>query len=36
MTGQGRGAQASPKGLRHGFGVQAVASGVPLNLAPVL
>lgn len=27
-----QGAQASPKGLRHGFGVQAVARGVPLNL----
>ncbi len=26
------GLQASPKGLRHGFGVQAVQSGVPLNL----
>jgi integrase len=26
------GAQASPKGLRHGFGVQAVTAGVPLNL----
>lgn len=27
-----QGPQASPKGLRHGFGVQAVAAGVPLNL----
>ena len=27
-----RGAQACPKGLRHGFGVHAVASGVPLNM----
>jgi integrase len=26
------GPQSSPKGLRHGFGVQAVAAGVPLNL----
>jgi integrase len=26
------GAHASPKGLRHGFGVQAVTAGVPLNL----
>ena len=26
------GPQASPKGLRHGFGVQAVSSGVPLNM----
>lgn len=26
------GPQASPKGLRHGFGVAAVSSGVPLNL----
>lgn len=26
------GPQASPKGLRHGFGVHAVSSGVPLNL----
>ena len=26
------GPQASPKGLRHGFGVHAVRSGVPLNL----
>lgn len=27
------GAQASPKGLRHGFGVAAVSAGIPLNLA---
>ena len=27
-----RGAAASPKGLRHGFGVTAVTKGVPLNL----
>jgi integrase len=26
------GPQASPKGLRHGFGVAAVSAGVPLNL----
>jgi len=26
------GPQASPRGLRHGFGVAAVSSGVPLNL----
>jgi integrase/recombinase XerD len=26
------GVQASPKGLRHGFGVAAVTAGVPLNL----
>lgn len=26
------GPQASPKGLRHSFGVQAVSSGVPLNM----
>ena len=26
------GLQASPKGLRHGFGIRAVQSGVPLNL----
>ena len=26
------GLHASPKGLRHGFGVHAVHSGVPLNL----
>jgi integrase/recombinase XerD len=27
-----RGPQASPKGLRHGFGVAVVTAGVPLNL----
>ena len=27
-----RGAAASPKGLRHGFGVTAVTKGVSLNL----
>ena len=27
-----KGPQASPKGLRHGFGVQAVSSSVPLNM----
>jgi site-specific recombinase XerD len=26
------GTQASPKGLRHGFGVAAVSAGIPLNL----
>ena len=26
------GPHASPKGLRHGFGVQAVSAGIPLNL----
>jgi integrase/recombinase XerD len=26
------GPQASPKGLRHGFGVQAVSAGIPLNM----
>jgi site-specific recombinase XerD len=26
------GPQASPKGLRHGFGVTAVSAGIPLNL----
>jgi integrase len=26
------GPQACPKGLRHGFGVQAVSAGIPLNL----
>jgi integrase/recombinase XerD len=25
------GAHATPKGLRHGFGIKAVTSGVPLN-----
>jgi integrase/recombinase XerD len=27
-----RGAQANPKGLRHGFGVAAVQARIPLNL----
>ena len=27
------GVHATPKGLRHGFGVKAVSSGVPLNIA---
>jgi site-specific recombinase XerD len=27
-----QGTQASPKGLRHGFGVAAVQAGIPLNL----
>lgn len=27
-----QGPQASPKGLRHGFGIAAVSAGVPLNL----
>ena len=26
------GVKASPKGLRHGFGVTAVSAGIPLNL----
>jgi len=26
------GPQASPKGLRHGFGVAAVQAGIPLNM----
>jgi integrase/recombinase XerD len=26
------GPQASPKGLRHGFGVAAVSTGIPLNV----
>ena len=26
------GVHASPKGLRHGFGVAAVTAGIPLNL----
>ena len=26
------GPQASPKGLRHGFGIAAVSAGIPLNL----
>ena len=28
----GNGPQASPRGLRHGFGVAAVTAGIPLNL----
>lgn len=33
MTGAGiHGSQASPKGLRHGYGVHAQRSGVPLNM----
>lgn len=36
-SGSGRsvritGPQASPKGLRHRFGVQAVSKGIPLNM----
>ena len=27
-----KGPQATPKGLRHGFGVQAVSARIPLNL----
>ena len=30
-AGLGEGPQVSPKGLRHGFGVHAINSGVPLN-----
>ena len=26
------GLQVTPKGLRHGFGIHAIASGVPLNM----
>ena len=33
MQGAGlEGVPASPKGLRHGFGVAAVTAGIPLNL----
>jgi integrase/recombinase XerD len=33
MTAAGlHGPHAAPKGLRHGFGVQAVSAGIPLNL----
>ena len=32
-AGIGQGAAATPKGLRHGFGVAAVTAGIPLNLA---
>jgi integrase len=28
----GKGPQATPKGLRHGFGVAAIQAGIPLNL----
>ncbi len=28
----GEGPQVSPRGLRHGFGVSAVTSGIPLNM----
>ena len=31
-AGVGAGPQATAKGLRHGFGVAAVTSGIPLNL----
>jgi integrase len=31
-AGVGQGAAATPKGLRHGFGVAAVSAGIPLNL----
>jgi integrase/recombinase XerD len=31
-AGVGEGPAASPKGLRHGFGVAAVSAGIPLNL----
>lgn len=31
-AGLGEGPQASPKGLRHGFGVAAVTTGIPLNM----
>lgn len=31
-AGIGEGAAATPKGLRHGFGVAAVSAGIPLNL----
>jgi integrase/recombinase XerD len=32
QAGIGQGAAATPKGLRHGFGVAAVTAGIPLNL----
>lgn len=32
QAGIGSGLQATPKGLRHGFGLHAIRSGVPLNL----
>jgi len=31
-AGIGTGPHASPKGLRHGFGIHAIRSGVPINL----
>jgi len=31
-TAQIQGVQASPKGLRHGYGIHALQSGVPLNM----
>lgn len=31
-AGIGEGEHASPKGLRHGFGVEAVSKGIPLNM----
>lgn len=31
-AGVGQGPHASPKGLRHGFGVEAVSKGIPLNM----
>ncbi|WP_297109167.1 tyrosine-type recombinase/integrase [uncultured Devosia sp.] len=31
-AGIGQGIHATPKGLRHGFGIHAIRSGVPLNL----
>ena len=31
-AGLGEGPQVSPKGLRHGFGVAAITSGIPLNM----
>ena len=31
-AGLGEGPQVSPKGLRHGFGVAAVTTGIPLNM----
>ena len=31
-AGLGEGPQVSPKGLRHGYGVNAVSKGVPLNM----
>ncbi|MBP9838378.1 MAG: site-specific integrase [Proteobacteria bacterium] len=32
QAGIGEGAWATPKGLRHGFGVEAVSKGIPLNM----